>query len=128
MILGAVFTLLSHDGLSHWPAATVLALWPALGGHFVELCFLNWLRQRLPFARSAQMAGRVVVWVVGGIVLLIGMRWTAGLLQASRPARWPGWWIGGLGFVGIELVVHLALLLRGSPNFYRDRKIESAEM
>src|SRR5437016_11925087 len=33
-------------GLARWRVATGLMLWPALGGHFVELWFLNWLRPR----------------------------------------------------------------------------------
>jgi hypothetical protein len=28
------------------------------------------------------------------------------------------WWLGGLGFVGIELVAHLVLMARGRPSFY----------
>src|SRR4051812_46890859 len=57
------------DGLSRWPIATLLVLWPALGGHFVELWFLNWLRPRIPETRGVQVLCRFAVWFVGGVVL-----------------------------------------------------------
>src|SRR2546425_9083607 len=92
-----------------WPAATALALWPSLGGHFVELWFRNWLRPRLPAARPVQVAARLVVWFVGGGALAMGMCLTAAARGTFRPTRWPGWWhvwwLGGLAFIGIELVV-----------------------
>jgi len=42
-------------------------------------------------------------------------------LAGFRPVRWPAWWLGGLAFIGIELTVHLLLLLRGRPSFYNGR-------
>ncbi len=27
-------------------------------------------------------------------------------------AHWPAWWLGGIAFIGIELVAHLVLQLR----------------
>src|SRR5438067_9642367 len=99
-----------EGGLARWPMATLLMLWPALGGHWVEVWFLNWLRPRLSSARAVQVAARIGVWFVGGIVLALGMGLTATALT-SRPARWsawgsargPAWWLAGLGFIGIEL-------------------------
>jgi hypothetical protein len=41
LVVGAVLAR-SWGGVARWPAATLLALWPALGGHLVELWFLNW--------------------------------------------------------------------------------------
>src|SRR2546423_12484314 len=74
-------------GLARWPMATLLMLWPALGGHWVEVWFLNWLRPRLSGARAVQVAARIWVWVVGGIFLALGMGLTA-MALSSRPARW----------------------------------------
>lgn len=99
----------------------LLVLWPSFGGHWVEIWFLNWLRPRLAISRGLQIAARVGVWFVAGIGLAIGMELTARALAGFRPARWPAWWIGGLAFVGIELVAHPALRLRGRPNFYNGR-------
>jgi hypothetical protein len=108
-------------GLAHWPIATLLVLWPSLGGHWVELLFLKCLRSRLPVTRSVQTGVRVLVWFIGGIGLAVGMRLTAMTLGGFRPAHWPAWWLGGLAFIGIELAVHLALQLRGRPSFYNGR-------
>jgi hypothetical protein len=112
-------------GLAHWPRLTLLVLWPSYGGHWVEVWFLNWLRPRLPVTRGMQVAARVLVWFVGGVGLMIGMGLTTKALDSSGwilwRARWPAWWLGGLAFIGVELVAHLVLRLRGRPNFYDGR-------
>ena len=120
IVVGAVVALL-WGRLARWPMATLLVLWPSLGGHWVELWFLNWLRPRLSIARGLQVAARIGVWFVGGIGLAIGMGLTAMALAGFRPPRWPDWWLGGLAFIGIELVIHLVLQLRGRPSFYNGR-------
>ena len=68
-----------------------------------------------------QVASRIAVWFVGGTVLALGMALTAIVLTRWRPVRWPAWWLGGLAFIGVELVAHLALQLRGRPSFYNGR-------
>ena len=120
IVVGAVLARL-WGGLARWTLATLLALWPSLGGHFLELWFLNWLRPRLSVERAVQVGARVGVWFVGGIVLAIGMSLTARALGGFRPVRWPVLWLGGLAFIGIELVVHLVLQLRGRSSFYNGR-------
>ena len=115
----AAALLLWRGGIARLPTNIVLALWPAFGGHGIELWFLNWLRPRLPAARGVQVAARVATWFVGGIVLWFGMKQTAiALAGGSQPSRWPAWWIGGPAFIAIELVTHLVLHLRGRPSFY----------
>ena len=120
LVIGAALAL-NRGALSRWPMATLLMMWPAFGGHWVELFFLNFLRPRLPVARTVQVGARIGVWFIGGVVLGLGMRLTAILLAEFRPARWPAWWIGGLAFIGIELAAHLMMMLRGRPNFYNGR-------
>src|SRR5262245_37713771 len=118
--IGAVLARFG-GGLHRWPMATVLALWPALGGHFVELWFLNWLRPRLPTSRAVQAAMRVAVWFVGGIVLGVGMGLTAAALSGAGSLHWLAWWLAGIAFIGIELVTHLVLQLSGRPSFFNGR-------
>jgi uncharacterized membrane protein YgdD (TMEM256/DUF423 family) len=120
ILVGALFAL-RLGGLSRWPAASVVMLWPTLGGHALELWFLNWLRPRLPRDRGVQIAARVVLWFVGGMLFLVAMRLTAAALAGSRPVSRVAPWIGGLAFIGIELVVHLAARLRGRPSVYDGR-------
>jgi hypothetical protein len=121
VILGGVLAARSGGGLARWPVATVLTLWPALGGHFVELAFLNGLRPRLPISRPVQVAARLAVWFAAGIALTAAMCLTATALNTLRAALCPRWWIGGLAFIGLELLVHLVLHLRGTPSFYDGR-------
>lgn len=116
-VAGAAFATFSGS-LSRSPLAALLALWPSFGGHWVELWFLNRLRPRLSTGRGVQVAARVFVWFIAGIVLAIAMRSTLLVLAKYRPADWPVWWLGGFAFIAIELVAHLALQLRGRPNFY----------
>jgi hypothetical protein len=120
LVAGAIWAA-SVGRLVFWPVATVLVLWVSFGGHFVELLFLNGLRPRLPATPAVQVAARIAVWFIGGIMLAVGMALTAKALAASRPVRWPAWWVAGLAFIAIELVVHLVLWMRGRPSFYDGR-------
>jgi len=108
-------------GLGRWPLATALMLWPSLGGHWLELWFLNWLRPRLPDTQRVQLAVRLTVWFIGGVALAFGMWLTAIAFTGRRPAPWLTWWMAGFAFIGIELVVHIALQLRGRPSFFNAR-------
>lgn len=119
VVVGGVLAV-RWGGISRWPVATLLALWPAFGGHWVELWFLNWLRPRIPASRGVQILTRLAVWFVGGIVLAFGMQVTA-MAFGMRPMRWSNWWIAGVAFVGIELVVHMVLQMRGRSGFYSGR-------
>jgi hypothetical protein len=120
VVVGAVLAK-QRGGLAFWPVATLLVLWPSLGGHYVEVWFLNWLRPRLSAARSVQIAARLAVWFVGGCVLAIGAAPTAMALLPLRPMPWSKLWLAGIGFIGIELVAHVALQLRNRPSFYNGR-------
>jgi hypothetical protein len=69
-----------------------------------------------------QVAARVGAWFVGGAALAVGIGLTAMALSGDvRPMRWSAWWLAGLAFIGIELIAHLALQLRGRPSFYNGR-------
>ena len=120
LVVGALLAL-RFGRLAYWPIATLLVLWPSFGGHWVELWFLNYLRPSLPTARVVQAPVRVGVWFFGGVGLLFAMRLTAMALGAFQRRHWPAWWVGGLAFIGIELVAHLVLQLRGQSSFYNGR-------
>lgn len=121
IVVGGVVARLS-GGIARWPLATLMALWPSFGGHWVEVWFINWLRPRLPIAHRVQAATRVGIWFVGGVGLALGMMLTATALAGFRYRHWPAWLLlGGLAFIGIELAVHLVLQLLGRPNFFNGR-------
>jgi hypothetical protein len=106
---------------ARWPFATLVMLWPSLGGHFVELFFLDYLRPRVRGGRAAQIAIRVALWSGGGMALFACVRWTATALGGLPALERLAWWIGGVAFVAIELVAHLMLRLAGRPSFYDGR-------
>ena len=118
-VVGVVIAWASHGRIA-WPAATVIALWPSLGGHAVELLFLNWLRARLPSARRAQVIARLVVWSAAGAIFALLLKPTSAVLGVHPPVHLPIW-LGMAGFLVIELIAHLALELRGRPSFYNAR-------
>ena len=120
IVLGAFFAN-RLGGLSRWPVASVVMLWPTLGGHLIELWFLNWLRPRLPRDRAVQIAARLLLWFVGGMLLVVAMQLTATALAGTRPIARVAPWIGGFAFIGIELVVHLVARLRGMRSLYDGR-------
>jgi hypothetical protein len=97
---------------------TFLALWPSLGGHFIEIAFLDGVRHRLPRVRLVQICARLVWWLAGGALIGAALIATAHALLIAAP-RWRLWWMGAPIFVGIELVAHSVLALRSRPNFYR---------
>jgi hypothetical protein len=105
-------------GFRRWPMLVVLMLWPSFGGHWIDLFFLNWLRERLPSATLVQRVARIALWFAGGMVLALGARLTAALIFSRPPATWLPWAVAGAAFVAIELVAHAALQFRGRPSFY----------
>jgi hypothetical protein len=107
VVIGAIVAQF-RGGLSQWPRTSLLALWVTFGGHWVELFFLNVVRPHVSNARAV----RVVVWFAGGVLMATGMG-----LSGFRIA----WWIGGVGFIGVELALHLLLQLSGRASYYNGR-------
>jgi hypothetical protein len=117
-LVAGVAVAVATGGLRLWPAITLLMLWPAFGGHWIDLLFLNGLRPHLPASRLIRQVSRLLVWFVGGIALASGVRLTARALFDRPSLFWLTWVSAGAAFVGIELVTHAALHLRGRPSFY----------
>ena len=120
VVVGAAIALSSRK-LSNWPLAALLVLWPSFGGHWVEVWFLNWVRPHVSPNPGVQKATRILVWFAGGLLLSLGMRLTASAFVQWHSPQWLTWWLGGAAFVGIELVMHLAMQFRGQPSFYNGR-------
>ena len=116
LTVGAALAILRHNLRLLLPFS-VLALWFSLGGHYVEVAFLNQIRPRVGADRMIQIGTRIIVWFIGGGALWVLMVATARAL-ALRGPRLEWWWFGGLMFIGIELLAHAALAVRRLPNFY----------
>ncbi len=104
--------------LSVFPIAAALVLWFTLGGHYVEVFFLTWVRPRVRQSRGIQSVARLATWFVGGALLGVGVVLTAQLHPATRRLGFPAWWAFGLAFIVLELVTHVGLARRRQPNFY----------
>jgi|SRR5580658_173786 hypothetical protein len=117
IVAGAAIALLRRAPWLALPG-TLLALWPSLGGHFVEIAFLDGVRPRLPRGRLVQVSARLVWWLAGGVLLGGALIATAHALPIAAPP-WRRWWTWAPIFLGVELTVHALLALRGRPNFYR---------
>ncbi len=120
VVVGTVFAA-SGGGWNRWPMATLAALWPSLGGHCVEIFFLNWLRPKIPDGRGPQVLARLAVWFVAGLGFAVCMTVTAEALSGFRLRQPPAWWLGGVAFIGVELVAHLGPALSRRPSFYDGR-------
>ena len=102
------------------PSVTLFALWFTLGGHFLELLFRNRLREFVSDQPAAQMLARIAYWFLGGAVLFEAAQTTQALF--ARHVSVPfSWWLAGIGFVGVELLVHLRLRARGEASVYDGR-------
>ncbi len=117
--VGTVFALKQRDVTRLLPVA-VLAMWFSLGGHYVELAFLNGVRSKLPRGRLTQALVRLLVWSCGGALLYACMAATARALYIGALPTKP-WWLGSVLFIGVELVAHAVLAIRRCPNFYDGR-------
>jgi len=117
--VGVVFALQRHRLRLLFPIAA-LALWFSLGGHYVELAFLNGLQPRFSQGRLTQAGLRLLVWFAGGVVLYVLMAASARIFPLEPPPL-RMWWYGGVLLIGVELAVHGLLALRGRPNFYSGR-------
>jgi hypothetical protein len=120
IVLAALTSRWMGGGMAGFAKQTVIMLWPALGGHFVEIFFLNWLRPRLAPDRGVQMAMRLLVWFICGTILALCMGATAVAFGRHPPfSRLLAF--GGVAFIFVELIAHLFLQLRGRPSFYNGR-------
>ena len=118
-VVGAVLALQRHD-LKLLLPLVALALWFSLGGHYIELAFLNGLRARIPQGRVTQAVARMLVWFGGGVLLYLSMAATARALTIEAPPL-RLWWYGGSLLIGVEFAVHAVMAIRGLPNFYNGR-------
>jgi hypothetical protein len=99
-VVSAAITV-RHEFRAFLPVVA-LALWPALGGHYVELAFGKLIRARISPGRFAQTVVRLLVWFAGGVLLYLCMCATSRVLPIrALPLRM--WWCGSLLFIGLEL-------------------------
>ena len=115
--VGAGLAIRSHS-LQRWFPASLVMLWPTLGGHYLELAFLDLVRPRLTRRPPVRTLARVLTWMAGGVLFAMAMHLTGSALGDAYFVTWPPLWLGAVGMIGIELIAHTALRLRGLPSFF----------
>src|SRR4051812_29695956 len=79
VVVGATLAFRYRDPGLLMPMSA-LALWFSLGGHYVEVAFLNEIRPRISSAGPPQISARLGAWFVGGSLLYVLMATTAHLV------------------------------------------------
>src|SRR5215831_12767976 len=92
-VVGSVLAFRTHDAGLFVPFS-VLVLWFSLGGHYVEVLFLNGICPRIASARLARVSARLAVWFTGGAILFVLMAATVRVLPV-RPPSFQSWWFEG---------------------------------
>ncbi len=103
-----------------WVITYPAVLWFPLGGHYVELVYLNFWRQRSVWARKNHTIARPLVWMLGGLPLGLGCRATWIALGYEQAGMLPWWW-GVLFFPFVECIVHTINSVTGKPSFWNRR-------
>ena len=87
------------------------------GGHWLELVFINSIKFALPKNIFLWRCLRIVYWFLCAIPLFFLMNLVANLFQ--YPAGHLGrWWVFGLFYIGIQLVMHALMHTRFKKSFY----------
>lgn len=104
-----------------WPLTATVALFFALGGHLIEVWYLNTLRPRLTPTRLTLIGARFATWFVGGSILGLAAFRIGSLIRPLWRIWDAPWCMGGLLLIGAEIIVHTALAARGKPNAFNAR-------
>ncbi len=120
MVAGIVIAL-RLGGLKLWPLTTAVALFFTLGGHLVEVWYLNTLSPRLSQSRLTLTSARFATWFIGGSLLGLAAFRVGSLVRPMWRIWSVPWWTGGLILICAELIAHTALAARGKPNAFNGR-------
>jgi len=88
-----------------------------LGGHWLELVFINRIKFALPKNILLLYFIRIVYWFLCSIPLFLMANLITNLF--SYKAGVPGhWWTFGFLYIGIQLLMHIIMHIRFKKSFY----------
>jgi len=87
------------------------------GGHWLELVFINYIKFALPKNIFLWYGTRIVYWFLCAIPLFYLMNFVANLFS-YQAGHLGGWWVFGLFYIGIQLVMHAIMQIRVKKSFY----------
>lgn len=102
--------------------AAFATIWTAVfcivfGGHWLELLFINHIKFVLPKNMLFLYFVRICYWFLSA-VLLFAVATLANNLLSQRAGYLGGWWIFGLIYIGIQLVMYAIMHIRFKKSFY----------
>jgi hypothetical protein len=87
------------------------------GGHWLELLFVNRIKFMLPKNLLFLYFVRICYWFLSAIILLALASVVYNLLS-NRKGPLVEWWIFGLIYIGIQLVMNAIMHMRSKKSFY----------
>jgi len=87
------------------------------GGHWLELVFINYIKFTLPKNILLLYGIRIGYWFLCAIPLFFLVNLITGLF--SHKTGYLGqWWVFGLFYIGIQLLMHAIMQIRFKKSFY----------
>ena len=86
-------------------------------GHYTELFFINYLRFNFSPKYIIQISIRIIYWYVSGCILYNSAMLLRGLLE-HKDLFAGNWYLGGIYFIGIELVANLLMQVMIKKSFW----------
>jgi hypothetical protein len=112
-----VFPVVGMSKLFLFAAIWLMIFCIVFGGHWLELMFINYIKLLLPQNRILLYFARIIYWFLSAIPLFMLATWVGSLL-INQGLRLGNWWAFGFFYIGIELLMHAIMHLRGKKSFY----------
>lgn len=87
------------------------------GGHWLEVLFINYLKDMLPQNILLLYFARIAYWILCSVPLFILANFAANSLT-SHGMHLGNWESFGLVYIGIELIMHTFMYFRWKKSFY----------
>ncbi len=119
VVVGVVASFATHN-IRMGFAIGLGALWPSVGGHWIELLWLNLIRKRLKPKVPILVALRLIYWWAWGFVIIFPAFYTIHVIAPSLPPM-PSPLLGGFGFLFVEMLLHGIFAMNHRPNAFDAR-------
>ncbi len=107
----------SISKLAHFGVLWLTAFCIVFGGHWLELLFINSLKWFLPRKLVVLWISRILYWYLSAIPLFFLASFTIHILSGKND-KIGEWWLFGLFYTIIELLMYTIMHLRLKKSFY----------
>jgi len=112
--------LFPHDGKSNltlFEMIWLVVFCIVVGGHWLELLFINRIKFALPKNILLLYFIRIVYWFLCAVPLFFAINFIMGLFLYDG-LRLSHWWTFGIFYIGIELLMYAIMQIRYKKSFY----------